>query len=145
MSQQEKGRKGMSHGPSPQERGRRGAAARQGKNRPQGEEIEEEEYQEEAQGEETRTSRSGQIEEEQFEKVTKGKSTGRGRGKQQEENLEEREQEEESSQKSHSDPGKKSGSGRPMSPHDKGVLGAEARWGKHHEQEESGHQTQRGA
>lgn len=115
MSQQEKGHKGMSHGPTPQERGRRGAEARWAKARKKGEEVGAEEGYEEEQGEETRTSRTG----------------GAYGGEEQEEHHPMSPQER----------GKK-GISHGMSPHERGIRGAEARWGRKYHEEEEGSKTE---
>jgi hypothetical protein len=114
MSQQEKGHKGMSHGPTPQEGGRRGAEARWAKARQKGEEVGVEEGYAEQQGEETRTSRAGG-------------SYG--------------EEQEEHHPMSPQERGKK-GISHGMSPHERGLRGAEARWGRKFHEGEEGSKTE---
>lgn len=92
QSAHERGVKGMSHGMSPQERGKRGAEARWHKAHPEEGQVPEEEEHHSGGRNEPMSSQ---------EKGKKGTSHG-------------------------------------MSPHDRGVLGAQARWGKAHAREEGG-------
>ena len=107
MTPQEKGHKGMQHGMTPQERGRRGAEARWNKAREEGGEGSEGvEEMGHEEGKETRASRRGPHE-----------------------------GEEEHQPMSPSERGKK-GISHGMSPHDRGVKGAQARWAKAHPKSE---------
>lgn len=96
---------------SPQERGRRGAEARWAKARQKTEAVVSEEAN--AEGDETRTSRSGRPTRSHASKLSKAG--------------------EEPHRMSPSERGKK-GISHGMSAHDRGVKGAEARWGKVHQE-----------